>query len=128
MAPQPIVHIDFPAHDPAALSAFYADLFGWKITSYPEFDYYTFSGEPGQSPGGGFPRIGGEYNYQAGEVVVYINSDDIDADLARIAAAGGKALSPKIDIGGNQGYYAFFQDPSGNRVALYTSGTPTAVA
>ena len=55
-------------------------------------------------------------------MVVYINSDDIDADLARIAAAGGKALSPKIDIGSSMGYYAFFQDPSGNRVALYTAG------
>jgi predicted enzyme related to lactoylglutathione lyase len=124
MTSQPIVHIDFPAHDPAIMSKFYGSVFNWKIQAFPEYDYYTFQGESG--PGGGFPRFGGSNAVQAREVLVYINSADIEADLARIEAAGGQALTSKIEIGGGMGFYAFFQDPAGNRVALYTDGAPVA--
>ena len=54
----------------------------------------------------------------AGTVIVYIQADDIPAALAKIEAHGGKTLLPQTEIPG-VGWFAFFVDPTGNRMALY---------
>ena len=120
MANHPIVHIEIPANDTKGASQFYAEVFGWKIQHAPEFDYYMFQAEGG--PGGGFVNTGEQMgmNYKAGELLVYIGTDDIDATLATIAKHGGKTLLPKTEIP-QTGWFAFFADPAGNRVALYTA-------
>ncbi len=118
MSPHPIVHIEFPADDPAAAARFYGELFGWKVTAMPDFDYYLFDGSPG--PGGGFPRIDEKLGIKAGDVVVYVDTDNIEASLAKAESLGGKTLVRKTEIPG-QGWFAFFRDPTGNRVALYTA-------
>jgi predicted enzyme related to lactoylglutathione lyase len=115
----PIVHLDFAAHDSAVSSKFYADVFGWKITKDENFNYYMFSVEGG--PGGGFVQIGSDY--KQGEIIPYLGTQDIDADLKRVEQAGGKVLQPKMDIG-DFGEFAMFADPAGNRVGLYASKTP----
>ena len=112
----PIVHIDLAAHDPAVSSKFYADVFGWKIRHDSNFDYYMFSVEGGA--GGGFNKVG-EQGTQVGEIVPYIDVDDIDAYLQKVEAAGGKTLLPKTEIPGI-GWFAQFVDPGGTRMALYT--------
>lgn len=117
MSPHPIVHIEFPADDPAAAARFYGELFGWKVTGMPDFDYYLFDASPG--PGGGFPRLDEKMGIKAGDVVVYVETDDIEASLAKAEALGGETLVKKTEITG-QGWFAFFRDPTGNRVALYT--------
>jgi predicted enzyme related to lactoylglutathione lyase len=117
MSKHPVVHIEFPASDPAAASKFYADLFGWKIQAVPEFNYYMFEAEGG--PGGGFTTLGGQMGYKPGELLVYVETDNIEASLAQVEALGGKTLTPRMEIPG-QGWFAFFADPTGNRVALYT--------
>ena len=53
--------------------------------------------------------------------VVYLHVADIDATLAKIEAAGGKTLAPKMDIG-KHGSVAHFEDTEGNRVALHMGG------
>ncbi len=121
MASHPIVHIEFPASDPKTTSKFYADAFGWKIESDPTFDYHMFSAEGG--PGGGFPGTagdGGPVTYKPGEVMVYIGTDDIEASLAAVEKHGGKVVLPKTEIP-HTGWFAFFTDPAGNRVALFKS-------
>jgi predicted enzyme related to lactoylglutathione lyase len=123
MTPHKIVHIEFPAADPAALSKFYADAFGWKITAYPEFDYYTF--DTGGDAGGGFPGLGGQHDFKVREPIVYIDTDNIEASLARVKDLGGQATTGAIEIPG-QGWFALFLDPAGNRVALYKSANPAA--
>ena len=55
---------------------------------------------------------------RAGEVLVYVNTDDIAGSLARVAALGGQVDGPPVEVAGMQ--WAFFRDPSGNRVGLYT--------
>jgi hypothetical protein len=110
------VHVEFSAQDPKTASEFYAQLFGWKVEAMPEMDYFTFDEEPGV--GGGFPRVDGE-TFKAGEVVVYVATDDIQASLVKAEALGGKTLLPKTEIPG-VGEFAFFSDPTGNRVGLYT--------
>jgi uncharacterized protein len=126
MSNHPIVHIEFPATDPKAAGAFYGEVFGWQVEQYaetdPSFDYHMFRAEGG--PGGAFvktteePSAGGIV-YKIGEPLLYIHTDDIDAALAAIEQHGGKIQVPRTEIPQN-GWYAVFTDPSGNRVGLYT--------
>ena len=120
MSNHPIVHVEIPAQDPATASRFYADAFGWNIQVDPSFNYHMFQADPG--PGGGFVQSG-EYGYKQGEVLIYIGTDDIDATLAKIESLGGKTLQPKTEIT-QTGWFAYFADPAGNRIALYTSMHP----
>jgi uncharacterized protein len=110
-----IVHIEIPAKGRANSAKFYADLFGWETKDMDErgFEYTTWQSG---SVRGGFPDISDEY--QPGDVIVYIESEDIEADLKRIEAAGGKTLKGKTEIPG-VAWYAMFADPTGNRMALY---------
>lgn len=117
MSQHPVVHIEISAKDPKATGDFYASLFEWKIDTDPNMDYVMFDVKPG--PGGGFPKIDNK-TYKAGDVVVYIDTDDIEATLKKIVALGGKALGSKVEIPG-MGWYAFFADPNGNRLALFKS-------
>lgn len=124
MSGHPIVHIEFSADNPEAAAKFYGDLFGWKISSFPEFNYHTFAAEPG--PGGGFNPLNGLRGLvKAGDVVVYVETDDIDASLAKAESLGGKTELPKEEIPG-QGWFAVFRDPTGNHVGLYTGSLSPA--
>ena len=115
-----IAHIEFTARDPLVAGKFYADLFGWKVKTWPEYNYATFETEGG--PAGGFPKIDGQ-NFKAGEVIVYVQTGDIDATLKRIEALGGKTLLPRTAID-DQSWYALFADPSGNKVGLFSGKNP----
>ena len=116
----PIVHIEISAKDLAAASTFYSELFGWQIEVDTDADYYMFAAEGG--PGGGFVHTDG-VQYKAGDIIPYLETDDIDGLLKKIEAMGGKALTKKTEIPG-MGWYAFFADPTGNRLGLYT-GLPS---
>jgi predicted enzyme related to lactoylglutathione lyase len=123
MASHPIVHTDIPATDPKAAGAFYAAVFDWQIQTDPTFDYTMFQAEGG--PAGGFTLIGRDedavpYHYRAGEVLIYIGTDDIDNSLRKVAAHGGEVVLAKTEIP-DVGWWAVFRDPSGNRIGLFTS-------
>ena len=78
-------------------------------------NYATF--ESGEGVGGGLNPV--QETYPAGTTAVYIGTDDIDATLEKIEANGGKTLVPKSEIP-DMGWYAFFSDPTGNMIGLYT--------
>ncbi len=119
MAQHSIVHVEIPATDPAISSKFYAELFDWKMQVEPAFNYHMFQADPG--PAGAFVQVGeSSMSYKPGEVLIYISTDDIDATLARAEALGGKTLEPKTEIP-HTGWFAIFADPTGNRIALFTS-------
>ena len=118
MAAQPIVHIEIVSKDPRASGNFYKEVFGWKIDIDENFDYVQFSADPGI--GGAFPQADAAQNMKPGDVVLYIGVDNIEATLARIEECGGKTLMPKTEIPGI-GWFAIFNDSTGNRMALYTS-------
>lgn len=115
MSKHPIVHIEFSASDPDAAAKFYAELFGWKTEAMPEMNYITFEAEGG--PGGGFNPLGEQV--KAGDVFVYVYTDDIKASLAKAESLGGKTIVPKTEIP-NVGWFGFFVDPTGNKVGLFT--------
>jgi len=116
----PIIHIEIPAKDAAAAGKFYGELFGWKIEADPTYNYVQFQAEGG--PGGGFPQLASATTdnpeYKPDSLIVYVSSDDIDADLAKVESLGGKTLMPKREIP-QIGWFAIFTDPTGNRVALF---------
>jgi len=120
----PIVHIEIPAKDTEAAGKFYGDLFGWKIESDAVYHYVQFRAEGG--PGGGFVEVGQSglpIEYKTDSLLVYVGTDDIDATLAKVESLGGKILMSKTEIP-HVGWWAVFADPTGNRVALYTSMSP----
>jgi len=102
--------------DAAVAGKFYQDLFGWKIETIPEMHYTTW--EPQQGPGGGFSPL--DESVKPGDVLIYIDSPDIEADLERIKGLGGTVVSEKTEIPGI-GWFGIFKDPTGNSLALYTS-------
>ncbi len=124
MSSHPIVHVELPAENPEAAAKFYEEVFGWKLTHNQEFSYWMFDAEGG--PGGGFTSPGsydghgsnGSEGYQIGKPLVYLKSEDIDADLARVEAAGGRIIMPSMAIG-EMGWMAVFADPSGNHLGFY---------
>jgi predicted enzyme related to lactoylglutathione lyase len=54
-------------------------------------------------------------------VLVYLNAEpSIDAVLARVQDAGGRILSPKLELPGDIGFIAQVVDTEGNRIGLHT--------
>lgn len=92
MSRNPVVHIEIPSKDRKKNSKFYRELFDWELTEYDEMDYTLF--DPKEGPGGGFPTVDGDL-YKTDRVLVYMQSDDIDADLKKIEALGGKTILAK---------------------------------
>jgi predicted enzyme related to lactoylglutathione lyase len=119
MTKRSIVHIEIPAQNETAAGKFYQDLFGWKITHDEQMHYTMW--EPGEGPGGGFNPLGPDT--KPGNIILYVASADIEADLKKVEKLGGKVLRPKAEIP-NTGWFALFQDPTGNTMALYTGMHP----
>jgi predicted enzyme related to lactoylglutathione lyase len=116
-----VVHIEIPAAEVSAASKFYQDLFGWKMQHDAQFDYTMW--QDGSGYGGGFNKVSDEN--PVGQIMVYIDSDDIEADLKKVEMLGGTVITPKTEIPGT-GWFAAFKDPTGNVLALYTSMNPQA--
>lgn len=116
MTKRNVVHIEIPSRNFEESGEFYHELFGWKITPAPEMNYSLW--EPSEGPGGGFNPLGEEV--KAGEVLIYVDSDDIQADLKKAKSLGATILREKSEIP-NIGWFGIFKDPTGNMIALYTS-------
>lgn len=119
MTVHPVVHIDIPAQDMEKSLAFYRDAFGWNVdTTYPGYPMFRAEG----GPGGGFVQIGGEgpFEYRPNQVLIYLQTDDVDASLREVESNGGSTLLPKTEIPG-YGWWAVFGDPTGNKIGLYQS-------
>jgi predicted enzyme related to lactoylglutathione lyase len=113
--------------DPQAALAFYGDLLGW--TSQPfggertDDPYHVVSGSAG--PLGGIMAIPAEAKdcgmtpWWGG----YVGSSDVDADVARLAAAGGKVMRAPEDIPG-VGRFAVMADPGGAIFMLLKGSSP----
>ena len=55
--------------------------------------------------------------------MIYVNSEDIEADLKKAASLGATIVREKSEIP-TIGWWGIFQDPTGNNIALYTSMNP----
>ena len=114
-----IVHIEIPSDDDAKAAKFYHDLFGWKIEREEAMGYTMW--EPTKGPGGGFSPI--SETVKPGNVLIYVDSADIESDLKEVEKLGGVIVTHKTEIP-QIGWFGVFKDPTGNMIALYTSMNP----
>ena len=119
MVKRNVVHIEIPAKDYESAGKFYHDLFGWEIQHVPEMNYAMW--DAGNGSAGGFNLI--DEHVKPGDVLIYINSEDIEADLKKAASLGGTIIQEKMEIP-QTGWFGIFRDPTGNQIALYTSMNP----
>jgi len=123
--PQPkegtLVHFEIPATDPAKISSFYSQLFGWKFNKWEggSMDYWLISHKDATSPddtmGGLFKR-----NNPQEQFLNYVLVKSVDDSLAKATDLGAKVLMAKQEIP-NMGWFAVLADPDGNTFALYQS-------
>lgn len=116
MTKRNIVHIEIPTRNHEESIKFYEGLFGWKTEHFPDMNYTTW--EADEHPGGGFSA-----GSKPGEVLIHVNSDDIEADLKKAKSLGATIVREKTEIP-NIGWWGVFKDPTGNMIALYTALKP----
>jgi len=123
--PQPkegtLVHFEIPATDPAKISSFYSQLFGWKFNKWEggSTDYWLISHKDATSPD---DTMGGLYkrNTPQEQFLNYMLVKSVDDSLAKATGLGAKVLMAKQEIP-NMGWFAVLADPDGNTFALYQS-------
>lgn len=113
-----ICYVEIPAPDIEKAGAFYSSIFGWQIkpSNLSETSYWEFRTGDGQISGG-FVQ---ERAPHQGGVLLYLKVEDIESTLRQIEANGGAVTKKRTDIGGSHGFSAFFDDPNGNRMGLYS--------
>ncbi|HKX43636.1 MAG TPA: VOC family protein [Burkholderiaceae bacterium] len=112
---------EIPVRDIARAQAFYETLLATTLrresiagNTLAVFSYgetgvggCLIAGENAQAPG-------------ASGTLVYLNAGaELDAVLERVAAAGGRITTPKVQLPGDMGCYAHISDTEGNCVGLH---------
>jgi predicted enzyme related to lactoylglutathione lyase len=103
---------------------FYTTVFNYKLTDLPmsndrhaDMRYATFPGDE-KGVGGALVKIE-QAKPGYGGVLVYFASEEINAELSRVDAAGGKILRSKTNVG-EFGFIALIQDTEGNLIGLHS--------
>lgn len=121
-----VVHFEVPYDDQARARAFYEQAFGWDIMVMPGFENYPMATvgptDPGEGPtepgfinGGMIQR---DETFRGPNLV--LDTDDIEASIQAVEAAGGTAVSGRQAIG-DMGFAAYVRDTEGNLVGLWES-------
>lgn len=110
--------IEIPATDQNESISFYEKVFGWKIDrneSNPEYPMFY----DGAGSGGAFVS----FRKPSGDsgIVPSIAVPSIDETLDAVSSNGGKVVKGKTDIVEGKDWFAIFEDPAGNHLALYES-------
>lgn len=117
-----IVHFELPYDDEARVRAFYGELFGWDLQSYPGTEYTLVStgptGDRGPTEAGYINGGLGRRSESLSAPTVVIDVEDIDATLADVEARGGTVVQSRSPVG-EMGWAAYFRDPEGNVVGLW---------
>ena len=116
--PNPVVHFEIGASDSAVLQRFYSGAFDWTVSADNPMQY-------GLVETGGTGIGGGITESENPGVMIYIEVDDLEAALGRVAALGGSTVQEITTIPGMV-TFALFADPEGNVVGLVHSETPPA--
>jgi predicted enzyme related to lactoylglutathione lyase len=108
-----IDYIEISVTDLGAAQAFYAAAFGWTFNAYGP-DYAGIRG--GEAEVGGLRRADGPI--LGGGPLVILYSDDLEASLTAVRDAGGRIVVEPFEFPGGRRFE--FEDPSGNRLAVWT--------
>jgi uncharacterized protein len=115
-----LVHFELPSHDSAKAREFWGSLFGWSFQPpWGDMDYHMTDG---LTPGG---AIYGAEQTPVGHFVIYFDTEDIDASVARVRELGGTAedRQPIPSVG----WFSRCKDVDGNAFSLFQGdGSVTA--
>ncbi len=125
MAKRKVVWLEIFADDRGELAGFYTELFGFDFKDYPDMNYTTLS--TGNGDEGFGIGIGQRTEENPGVTTIYIESGDLEADLAAIKGKGGTVVEESMEVPG-VGRMAFFKDPGGNFMALGDFTPPQELA
>lgn len=108
-----VVHVEFPAQDLERGKKFWQGVGGWKIedSGMPGMQYLMW--QEGDQGGGVYSMEG------MSGTTLYLGTDDMDADIAKVRELGGEA-EDKQPIP-NIGWFARCKDSEGNDFSLYQS-------
>ena len=114
-----LVHFEIGAENADRAQGFWSGVFGWEVgpPMSPEMDYRMFQTGEGQ---GGAISAGDE----TGNLLVYFDTDDIDASRAKVQELGGEA-GDKQPVPGH-GWMAHCRDTEGNAFSLWQSDESAA--
>ena len=110
-----ISYIELGADDLAASKAFYEAAFGWAFTDYGP----TYAGIRAASGDGEVGGLTTSHGGGPGGPLVLVVSDDVDASLAAVAAAGGAVVTPIESYPGGRRFT--FADPAGTVLGVFQS-------
>jgi uncharacterized protein len=111
---------EIPVPDVDDAQRFYGEVFGWTFSPMGE-DYVAAHGPEGTMLGGIFKASGEDLG---NGVRITFGTDDLEAALERVTAAGGTVLTARTEIGGDMGWWAAFTDPAGRYIGFSTTNPP----
>jgi len=111
-------YVEFPAGRLERTREFFGDAFGWSFEEYGP-DYCAFAD---QGLDGGFYRSELYSTTQNGAALLVFYSEDLEATLASVEAAGGRIVKPIFDFPGGRRFH--FCEPSGNEFAVWSDRNP----
>jgi predicted enzyme related to lactoylglutathione lyase len=113
---KPVVHWELWSKDPEKVSDFYAEVFDWKVQHMPELDYRLVEtgGEGGINGGIMKPQEGP----WPGNMVFYIEVEDLAVYRKKIVDAGGKVVVEEMEVPA-VGSFSLFEDPDGRVLGMW---------
>lgn len=108
-----IDYVEIAVTDLDAAKMFYAGAFGWSLNDYGP-DYAGIQGD-GREVGG----LRRDDEVRPGGPLVILYSDDLEASVDAVTAAGGTIVTPPYAFPGGRRFH--FADPSGNELAVWSS-------
>ena len=110
-----IDYIEINVSDLAAAREFYSRAFGWTFNDYGP----TYSGIRAASGEGEVGGLNGTGTPGPGGPLVLLFSDDLDATVLAVEAAGGTVTSGPYEFPGGRRFE--FGDPSGNVLGVWST-------
>lgn len=108
-------YVELAADDLAASKAFYAAAFGWTFADYGP----TYAGIRAASGDGEVGGLNTGLDGGPGGALVLVVSEDVDASLAAVEAAGGRVVEPLAGYPGGRRFT--FADPAGTVLGVFQS-------
>jgi predicted enzyme related to lactoylglutathione lyase len=109
-----INYVEFPARDLEATKAFFKNAFGWSFEDYgPEYASFSNSGIAG-----GFYKAELSARTDNGSALIVLYSNDLDATLTKVVAAGGIIVRDIFSFPGGRRFH--LSEPSGNELAVWS--------
>jgi predicted enzyme related to lactoylglutathione lyase len=108
-----LVHFELPSQDTGRARSFWSGVFDWEFSdsSMPDLDYFMVQTGPDQG-GAVYPQMAGETG-----PIVYFDTDDIDASIAKVREHGGEAEDKQAIP--HIGWFSRCSDTEGNGFSLY---------